>query len=154
METMGVLAIGIIATVMVYFVRTQGSLSAANGVLIFGCLAQMADSFRRVSKLNILLQKANAAAERIFETVDLPSEVGDQRTQSRKERKEDAKPERDLVSDVRADAAKTSNGNGQERSPPNAEQNPSSPQAFAPSLRSFAALRSPASGARDQLSTT
>ena len=75
METMGVLAIGIIATVMVYFVRTQGSLSAANGVLIFGCLAQMADSFRRVSKLNILLQKANAAAERIFETVDLPREV-------------------------------------------------------------------------------
>ena len=75
METMGVLAIGVIATVMVYFVRTQGSLSAANGVLIFGCLAQMADSFRRVSKLNILLQKANAAAERIFETVDLPSEV-------------------------------------------------------------------------------
>ena len=74
METMGVLAIGVIATVMVYFVRTQGSLSAANGVLIFGCLAQMADSFRRVSKLNILLQKANAAAERIFETVDLPSE--------------------------------------------------------------------------------
>ena len=75
METTGVLAIGIIATVMVYFVRTQGSLSAANGVLIFGCLAQMADSFRRVSKLNILLQKANAAAERIFETVDLPSEA-------------------------------------------------------------------------------
>ena len=75
METMGVLAIGVIATVMVYFVRTQGSLSAANGVLIFGCLAQMADSFRRVSKLNLLLQKANAAAERIFETVDLPSEA-------------------------------------------------------------------------------
>ena len=74
METLGVLAIGIIATTMVYFVRSQGTLTASEGVLIFGALAQMADSLRRVSKLNLLLQKANAAAERIFETVDLPAE--------------------------------------------------------------------------------
>ena len=136
METAAVLAIGVIATVMVYFVRTQGSLSVSGGVLIFGCLAQMADSFRRVSKLNILLQKANAAAERIFETVDLPSEADDRRTQSRKERKGDAKAETELVSEGRASDARPSEDNGIANLTSSDGQTPSADPAFASPLRS------------------
>ena len=86
METLGVLAVGVIVCVMVYFVREQNSLSAAGGLLIFGCLAQMADSLRRLSKLNLVLQKANAAAERIFETVDLPGESHHRDTEAQRSR--------------------------------------------------------------------
>lgn len=96
METLGVVAVAVIVVVMTYFVREQNTLTAGEGILIFGCLAQMADSLRRVSKLNLVLQKANAAAERIFETVDLPSE-SDQRSQSRKDAKRDAKREAGVV---------------------------------------------------------
>jgi ABC-type multidrug transport system fused ATPase/permease subunit len=76
METLAVLAVGVVITVAVYFVRVDNSLSAASAILIFGCLVQVAESLRRVSKLNIILQKANAAGERIFEALDLPEEVG------------------------------------------------------------------------------
>ena len=36
------------------------------------CLATIADSLRRLNKVNNVLQKSNAAAARIFETMDLP----------------------------------------------------------------------------------
>src|SRR5690606_26495090 len=71
--------------------RQQGSLSVAGALLIFGCLAQMADALRRVSKLNVVLQKSNVAAERIFETIDLPSESQSPRSQRREGAKRDAK---------------------------------------------------------------
>ncbi len=74
-EVLGVAAVGVIVIVMVYLVRQEGSLSVAGALVIFGCLAQMADAMRRISKLNVVLQKSNAAAERIFETIDLPSEL-------------------------------------------------------------------------------
>ena len=76
MEMLSVLAVALIVVVMVYLVRQQGSLSVAGALIIFGCLAQMADSMRRLAKLNTVLQKSNAAADRIFQTMDLPPEPG------------------------------------------------------------------------------
>ena len=38
------------------------------------CLGGIGDSLRRVSKVNNVLQKSNAAAARIFEVMDLPIE--------------------------------------------------------------------------------
>ena len=80
LETLGILAVGVILVVATYFVRVQGTLSAESALVIFICLAQMAEALRKVTKLNVILQKANAAAERIYETIDLPKEeptVGD-----------------------------------------------------------------------------
>ena len=74
METLAVLAVGVIITVAVYLVRVDNSLSPASALLVFGALLQVAESLRRVSKLNIVLQKANAAGERVFEALDLPTE--------------------------------------------------------------------------------
>ncbi|MEL7237451.1 MAG: ABC transporter ATP-binding protein, partial [Planctomycetota bacterium] len=74
LETLGILAIGVVLVVATYFVRVRGDLSPEAAILIFFCLAQMAEALRKVTKLNIILQKANAAAERIFETVDQPKE--------------------------------------------------------------------------------
>ncbi len=74
METLAVLALGVVVTFAVYLVRTSGTLSVAGAMLVFGCLIQIAESLRRVSKLNVVLQKANAAGQRIFENIDAPIE--------------------------------------------------------------------------------
>src|SRR5205807_855542 len=42
--------------------------------VLMACLASIGDSLRRVSKVNNVLQKSNAAAARIFEVMDLPIE--------------------------------------------------------------------------------
>jgi len=42
--------------------------------LVMICLSSIGDSFRRVSKVNNVLQRSNAAAARIFEVLDLPIE--------------------------------------------------------------------------------
>ena len=89
METLAVLAVGVVVTLAVYLVRVDGTLDAASAILVFGCLTQVAESLRRVSKLNIVLSKANAAGERIFEALDLPAEG--ERTQRREGAKRDAK---------------------------------------------------------------
>ncbi len=75
METLATLAVGVIITVAVYLVRVDGSLNAAGAIMIFAALVQIAESLRRISKLNVVLSKANAAGERVFEKVDGPSEA-------------------------------------------------------------------------------
>ena len=76
METLAVLAVGVVITVAVYLVRVDQSLSAAAALAVFGALIQIAESLRRVSKLNVVLAKADAAGQRVFEAVDFPGEGG------------------------------------------------------------------------------
>ena len=55
--------------------RTQ-SLTRDKFTLVMACLFAIADSLRRVSKVWNVVQKSNAAGERIFEVLDLPIERG------------------------------------------------------------------------------
>ena len=57
-----------------YMVLVAHSLEVTSFFLVMACLASIGDSLRRVSKVNNVLQKANAAAARIFEVMDLPIE--------------------------------------------------------------------------------
>ncbi len=74
METVAMLVIGIVLVFAAYQVLVSHLLSSAEFLLIFGCLAGMGESLRRVSKVNTVLQRSNAAAQRIFEIIDLPME--------------------------------------------------------------------------------
>jgi subfamily B ATP-binding cassette protein MsbA len=61
-------------------------LSSENFIGVMACLAVIGESLRRASKAINALQKSNAAAQRIFETLDMPVErprVGPKRSQRR-----------------------------------------------------------------------
>ena len=47
--------------------------------LVMACLVGIGESLRRLSKVNNVLQRANAAAARIFEVMDLPTRAGQRR---------------------------------------------------------------------------
>src|SRR5439155_24484302 len=74
METVAMLVIGVVLMFAAYQVMVSHSLDSARFILIFGCLVGMGESLRRVSKVNNVLQRSNAAAQRIFEIIDLPME--------------------------------------------------------------------------------
>jgi ABC-type multidrug transport system fused ATPase/permease subunit len=76
LESLTLLLAGAIILVAAYMVlRTQPqSLSPTAFLTVMACLAGMADSLRKVSKLNNSLQRSNAAATRIFEMMQLPIE--------------------------------------------------------------------------------
>ena len=57
-----------------YLVRVTRELSVDQFLLVMTCLAMMAESARRLGKLNTTLQKSGAAASRIFETLSVPVE--------------------------------------------------------------------------------
>jgi subfamily B ATP-binding cassette protein MsbA len=84
METVAMLVIGIVLVFAAYQVLVSHLLSSAEFLLIFGCLAGMGESLRRVSKVNSVLQRSNAAAQRIFEIIDLPMERRGLRLKERK----------------------------------------------------------------------
>jgi ATP-binding cassette, subfamily B, bacterial MsbA len=74
LELLGMLAAGgvlIFASVLRF---RMGDLSTAELIALMMCLVMIAEPIRRISKLNNVLQKANAAASRIFEVLDLPAE--------------------------------------------------------------------------------
>jgi ABC-type multidrug transport system fused ATPase/permease subunit len=75
LETITLLAFGaviIVASTMVF--RQENPLEKTSFFLVLACLVGIADSLRRVSKVNNVLQRANAAATRMFEVMDLPVE--------------------------------------------------------------------------------
>jgi ABC-type multidrug transport system fused ATPase/permease subunit len=75
LETITLLAFGaviIVASTMVF--RQENPLEKTSFFLVLACLVGIADSLRRVSKVNNVLQRANAAAMRMFEVMDLPVE--------------------------------------------------------------------------------
>ncbi|MGC4033984.1 MAG: ABC transporter ATP-binding protein [Tepidisphaeraceae bacterium] len=74
LETLGMVAVGIVLILASYAIFEQHSLSRAGFLLILASLVSIGESLRRVSKLNNVLQKSNAAAARLFELIDEPIE--------------------------------------------------------------------------------
>ena len=75
--TMGTLNLLVVAALILsasYMVLRTHSLSRDQFIYVMACLAGIGDSLRRVSKVNNVLQRSNAAAARIFEVLDLPVE--------------------------------------------------------------------------------
>lgn len=62
-----------------YLVLVLHSVDRSIFFLVMACLVGIGESLRKVSKINNLLQKSNAAAARLFEIIDLPVERPRQR---------------------------------------------------------------------------
>jgi len=76
METVAMCVVGVVLMFASYMVlvKKPPELSTGGFLLIMGCLVSIGESLRRVSKLNNVLQRSNAAAARIFEILDMPIE--------------------------------------------------------------------------------
>ena len=74
METLSLFVVGLVVLYASYLVLVDRSLETTSFFLVMACLAGIGDSLRRVSKVNNVLQKANAAAARVFEVMELPVE--------------------------------------------------------------------------------
>ena len=74
LESLIMLMAGCIVLFAAYMVLVSGSLAPEAFFAVMGSMAMVAESIRRFSKVNNALQKANASAARIFETLDLPIE--------------------------------------------------------------------------------
>jgi ABC-type multidrug transport system fused ATPase/permease subunit len=74
METFSLIVVGVVLMFASYLVLVQRSLDQARFFTVMTCLAIIGESLRRVSKVNNVLQRSNAAAARIFEILDLPME--------------------------------------------------------------------------------
>src|SRR6185437_15824193 len=74
MSTLTLLVFSILILVASYMVLRSHTLGREQFVFVMACFAAIGDSLRRVSKVNNVLQRSNAAATRIFEVLDLPIE--------------------------------------------------------------------------------
>ena len=74
LETMGMLAVGCVLMAASYEIFEQHTLQAPGFLLLLGCLVGIGESVRKISKLNNVMQRSNAAASRIFELLDTPIE--------------------------------------------------------------------------------
>jgi subfamily B ATP-binding cassette protein MsbA len=76
LETLTLFVVGGIVLIATYMVTESHTLSVDKFFLVMACLGTIADCLRRMSKVNNVLQVSNAAAARIFEMMDLPTERG------------------------------------------------------------------------------
>ena len=105
LETLSLFAFGAVLLVASHMMfRSSEPLDREQFFLVIACLVAIADSLRRVSKVNNVLQRANAAAVRVFEVMDLPLE----------RRGRDG----DKVTRGQGDKVTSANGNGVTLSPP------------------------------------
>jgi ATP-binding cassette, subfamily B, bacterial MsbA len=74
MESIIMLIAGIVVLLATYMVTEKQTLTNGNFLTVMFALAVIADSLRKASKVNNALQKANAAAVRVFETLDMKPE--------------------------------------------------------------------------------
>jgi subfamily B ATP-binding cassette protein MsbA len=74
LEILTLFVVGGIVLYATYLVRVKQSLDAITFFGLMTCLMAIGESLRKVSKVNNALQKSNAAAQRIFETLDVPVE--------------------------------------------------------------------------------
>jgi ABC-type multidrug transport system fused ATPase/permease subunit len=74
LEMLGLAAVGCVLIFASYLVLVDRSLQAPQFMVIMFALAVIGESLRRVSKLNNVLQRSNAAASRLFEILDQPGE--------------------------------------------------------------------------------
>jgi len=74
LETLTLVVVSLIVLYAAYLVRVRHTLDATTFMGLMACLMGIGESLRKVSKVNNALQKSNAAAGRIFETMDMPME--------------------------------------------------------------------------------
>ena len=74
MDLLTLVVISIVVIWAVYLVRITNELTAGRFLIVMACLATIADSVRRTSKVFNSLQKSGASATRIFEILDMESE--------------------------------------------------------------------------------
>ncbi|HEY2588703.1 MAG TPA: ABC transporter ATP-binding protein, partial [Tepidisphaeraceae bacterium] len=74
MATLTLVVVAILVIVASYMIFERHTLDRESFLLVLVCLGGIGDSLRRVSKVNNVLQRSNAAAARIFEVLDLPVE--------------------------------------------------------------------------------
>ena len=76
METMTYFVVSAIVMYAAYRMRVLHQLDSTTFMGVMACLAGIGESLRKSSKVNNAIQKSNAAAVRIFETLDVPVEMG------------------------------------------------------------------------------
>jgi ABC-type multidrug transport system fused ATPase/permease subunit len=80
MELLAMIAVGCVLVFASYLVLVHKTLQPGEFIVVMGCLASIGESGRRLSKINNVLQRSNAAAARVFEALDLaaerPSRIG------------------------------------------------------------------------------
>jgi ABC-type multidrug transport system fused ATPase/permease subunit len=74
LEMLTLIVVGAMVLYAAYLVRVEQTLAATTFFGLMACLMALGDSLRKFSKVNNALQKSNAAAARIFETLDVPVE--------------------------------------------------------------------------------
>jgi ABC-type multidrug transport system fused ATPase/permease subunit len=74
MESLTLILAGVIVIYASYLVLRKQTLEVSEFIMVMACLAGMADSLRKITKVSNALQKSNAAAQRIFETLGTPIE--------------------------------------------------------------------------------
>ena len=74
METLTLFVVAGVVLCAAYMMMVKKTLELTDFILVMACLGSIGDSLRRLSKVNNVLQKANSAAGRIFEIMDLPAE--------------------------------------------------------------------------------
>jgi ABC-type multidrug transport system fused ATPase/permease subunit len=75
LEMLGLIAMGCVLLFASWLVFRDRTLNANELIPLMICLVAIAEPLRRISKLNAILQKGNAAATRIFEIFNEPAEV-------------------------------------------------------------------------------
>jgi ATP-binding cassette, subfamily B, bacterial MsbA len=74
METLTLIVVSCVVLFAVYLVCKQQTLKPSSFLLLMAALMTIGESLRKVSKLNAVLNRSNAAAARLFETLDVPVE--------------------------------------------------------------------------------
>ena len=74
MESLTLVLAGVIIIYASYLVLRTNTLEVSQFIMVMACLAGMADSLRKITKVSNALHKSNAAAQRIFETLAVPVE--------------------------------------------------------------------------------
>jgi ABC-type multidrug transport system fused ATPase/permease subunit len=76
LEMLSMLIVGIVVIYAAYLVKVTPAedLTNAEFFMVMACLMGTAESLRKVSKINNQLEKSNASAARLFETLDMPLE--------------------------------------------------------------------------------
>ncbi len=74
LELLTLIVVCVIVVCACYMVLVLKTIEPSTFFLVMVCLVGIGDSLRRMSKINTILQKSNAAAARLFEMIDLPVE--------------------------------------------------------------------------------
>ncbi len=74
LETLATIVVGCVLIYASYLVLVAHTLDTSTFIMVMACLVGIGESLRKVSKVNNVLQRSNAAAARIFETMDIPIE--------------------------------------------------------------------------------